>query len=233
MKYLPLLALASLFACSSPQVVGSDGCCPPWQSLFDGQSFEHWRGYNQEAMPAGWVIEDGTMFAKESGEGMDIVTRETFTNFELELEWKVNSGGNSGIMWHVDENAGQYPWMTGPECQILDNAAYDDGKQGLTSAGANYAVYAPTGNAVKPAGEWNQVRIEVSGNHVKQFLNGELVVKYQKGSDDWKERVANSKWTQWPTYGTTTTGHIALQGDHGTVWFKNLRIREMPAPSQQ
>ncbi|MFT4649325.1 MAG: hypothetical protein ACI9X4_002564 [Glaciecola sp.] len=229
MKYLSLLALLPLFACASPQM--NESSASPWVSLFDGQSFEHWRGYGKTEMPAGWVLDDGCMYAAESGAGMDLVTHQTFTHFELELEWRVVEGGNSGIMWHVDESAGGYPWMTGPEYQILDNAAYNDGKPGLNSAGSNYAVYAPTGDSSRPAGEWNQTSVLVSGNHVQQFLNGVKVVDYVKGSADWAARVAKSKWTKWPSYCTTTTGHIALQGDHGNVWFKNLRVRELPDPS--
>ncbi len=233
MKYLALLALLPLFACASTSDCASDSestCASndaSWTSLFDGASFEHWRGYAQTEMPEGWVIEDGCMFAKDSGQGMDIVTRGTFTNFELELEWRVVPGGNSGIMWHVDESAGDYPWMTGPEYQVLDDAAYKEGKAGLNSAGANYAVYAPAEHTQRPAGEWNQTRIVVNGNHVQQFLNGTKVVDYVKGSPDWTERVAKSKWVKWPHYCTTSTGHLAIQGDHGNVWYKNMRVREL------
>lgn len=231
MKHIALLALFSLFSCATPSSDLENDA--PWTSLFDGESFEHWRGYGKTEMPKGWVIEEGTMFAKESGAGMDLVTRGTYTSFELELEWNVAPGGNSGIMWHVDESAGGYPWMTGPEYQILDDAAYDDGKPGKTTAGSNYAVYAPIENVTRPAGSWNQTRLVVSGNHVQQFLNDVLVVEYEKGSADWKQRVSESKWTKWPSYGTTSTGHLSLQGDHGTVRYRNLRVRELPADSSR
>lgn len=198
-----------------------------WTSLFDGETFEHWRGYKQDTMPEGWVVDDGAMFASIPGQGMDIVSREPYTDFELELEWKVKEGGNSGIMWHVDEAAGDYPWMTGPEYQILDDAAHNGGEIGKNSAGSNYDVQAPIRAMTKPAGEWNAARVVVNGSSVEHWLNGEKVVSYEKGSADHKERVAASKWAEMSSYGSTSTGHIAFQGDHGEVWFRNLRIRSL------
>jgi len=158
---------------------------------------------------------------------MDIVTRDTFTNFEFEFEWKVEEHGNSGVMWHVDEAAGDYPWMTGPEYQLLDDAAYNEGQIGKNSAASNYDVQGPTEAVTRAAMEWNEARIIVDSAHVEHWLNGVMVVEYEKGSEDHTALVAESKWTGYPTYGTTSTGHIAIQGDHGAVWFRNLRIKSL------
>lgn len=198
-----------------------------WISLFDGENFEHWRGYKQEDMPEGWVVDEGAMYASAPGAGMDILTRETFTDFEFEFEWKVEEGGNSGVMWHVDEAAGDYPWMTGPEYQLLDDAAFNDGQVNKNSAGSNYDVQAPSEAVTRPAMEWNEARIVVNGTHVEHWLNGLKVVEYEKGSEAHQAMVAESKWTGYENYGTTSTGHIAIQGDHGAVWFRNLRIKRM------
>lgn len=198
-----------------------------WVSLFDGETFDHWRGYKQEAMPEGWIVDDGAMYASIPAGGMDIVTRETFTNFDFEFEWKVEEGGNSGVMWHVDESAGDYPWMTGPEYQLLDDAAFNDGQIGKNSAASNYDVQAPSEAVTRPAMEWNEARIVVDGANVQHWLNGVMVVEYEKGSEEHMAAVAESKWTGYPTYGTTDTGHIAIQGDHGAVWFRNLRIKRL------
>ena len=234
MNTLPLLLLiVTLMGCGykdSEPVTAAD--VPPqtdidWTSLFDGETFEHWRGYKQDTMPEGWVVDDGAMFASIPGQGMDIVSREPYTDFELELEWKVKEGGNSGIMWHVDEAAGDYPWMTGPEYQILDDAAHNGGEIDKNSAGSNYDVQAPSRAMTKPAGEWNAARVVVNGSSVEHWLNGAKVVSYEKGSADHKERVAASKWAKMTSYGSTSTGHIAFQGDHGEVWFRNLRIRSL------
>ncbi|MDA0684000.1 MAG: DUF1080 domain-containing protein [Bacteroidetes bacterium] len=198
-----------------------------WITLFDGSGFDHWRGYKQDAMPEGWVIDGDAMYASTPAAGMDVVTRDTFTNFELELQWKVEEHGNSGIMWHVDEAVGDYPWMTGPEYQLLDDAAYNDGQIGKNSAGSNYDVQAPSEAVTKPAMEWNDTRIVVNGAHVEHWLNGVKVVEYEKGSEAHQAAVAQSKWTGYPTYGTTSTGHIAFQGDHGAVWFRDIRIKPL------
>ena len=196
-----------------------------WITLFDGTTMDNFRGYKQESMPENWVIEDGAMFASAPGQGMDIVTRDTYTNFEFEFEWKVAEGGNSGVMWHVDETAGDYPWMTGPEYQLLDDAAFNEGMIGKNSAASNYDVQAPSEAVTNPAGEWNTGRIVVDGTWVEHWLNDVKVVEYEKGSEAHQAAVAASKWVDYPTYGTTTTGHIAFQGDHGEVWLKNMRIR--------
>lgn len=226
-RFLILLAAFLLVGCQNNE--SHDGATQEheWVSLFDGATFEHWRGYAQQEMPQAWVIDDGAMFASEPGHGMDIITRDTFTNFELELEWRLSKGGNSGIMWHVDEAAGDYPWMTGPEYQLLDDAAFNDGAIGKNSSASNYDVQAPSVAVSKPAGQWNATRILVDGNHVEHWLNGVKVVEYEKGSKTWSESVSDSKWAEMPTYGSTSTGHIAFQGDHGEVWFRNLRIRSL------
>ncbi len=198
-----------------------------WVSLFDGETFDHWRGYKQEAMPEGWIVDDGAMYASVPEAGMDIVTRESFTNFDFEFEWRLEESGNSGVMWHVDESAGDYPWLTGPEYQLLDDAAYNDGAVGKNSAASNYDVLAPTEAVTRAAMEWNEARIVVEGASVQHWLNGVMVLAYEKGSEAHMAAVAESKWTGYPTYGTTDTGHIAIQGDHGAVWFRNLRIKRL------
>jgi len=205
----------------------TDTMADEWITLFDGTGFDHWRGYKQDAMPEGWVLDGDAMYASTPDAGMDVVTRDTYTNFELELEWKVEENGNSGIMWHVDEAAGDYPWMTGPEYQLLDDAAFNDGQIGKNSAGSNYDVQAPSEAVTRPAMEWNEARIVVNGPHVEHWLNGVLVVEYEKGSEAHQAAVAQSKWTGYDDYGTTSTGHIAFQGDHGAVWFRNIRIKPL------
>ncbi len=240
MKYLFFTLIFAVFSgCQSGEnaemseasEMDHDAMGHEWITLFDGTSMDQWRGYQQEVMPAGWVMTDGAMFASTPGAGMDIVTRDTFTNFELELEWKVAAGGNSGIMWHVDESAGEHPWETGPEYQLLDDAAFNDGVIGKNSAASNYDVQPPSESVNKPAGEWNKTRIVVDANWVEHWLNDVKVVEYEKGSEAHAAAVANSKWVNYPLYGTTSTGHISFQGDHGEVWFKNIRVRRIDKPA--
>jgi hypothetical protein len=197
---------------------------PGWTVLFDGSSTGTWRGFKQNDLPDGWQIADGAL--TRVGPGGDIITRDQFGDFELELEWNVAPGGNSGIMFRVTE-ADSNTYRTGPEMQVLDDAAHVDGKNRLTSAGSNYGLHAAPAGVVKPAGEWNQVRLVVRGAHVEHWLNGQKVVEYELWSPDWEAKVKASKFAAWPGYGRATRGHIALQ-DHGDrVAYRNIRVRAL------
>jgi hypothetical protein len=196
-----------------------------WRSLFDGKTTAGWRGYRRADMPSGWQVVDGAL--TRVGEGGDIVTRDQFANFELSLDWKVAPGGNSGIFYRVTE-VGERSYHSGPEMQVLDDAGHTDGGSRLTSAGSLYGVYAAPAGVVKPAGEWNAVRIIVNGSHVEHWLNGVKVVDYELGSPDWEKRVGDAKFKEWPAYGRATRGHIALQ-DHGDwVAYRNIKIKVLP-----
>ena len=193
-----------------------------WRALFDGRSLDQWRGYRRDQVPAGWQAVDGAL-TRVAGAG-DLITRDVFADFELELEWMVAEGGNSGIMYRVTEEADE-TYQTGPEMQVLDDARHPDGGSRLTAAGAAYGLYPAPVGAVKPAGEWNAVRIVVRGSHVEHWLNGVEVAAYELGSPDWEARVAGSKFRKWSRYGRAAAGHIALQ-DHGDrVAYRNIRIR--------
>lgn len=195
-----------------------------WTLLFDGKSTTGWRGYKQDAAPDGWQAVDGAL--TRVGGGGDLVTAEQFDSFELRFDWKVERGGNSGVMYRVGESAGA-TYHTGPEFQILDNAAHADGKDSLTSAGSCYGLYAPAKDVTRPAGSWNEARIVVNGNRVEHWMNGERIVQYEIGSPDWEKRIAASKFKQWPDFGRLPRGHIALQ-DHGDrVAYRNIRIRPL------
>ncbi len=194
-----------------------------WRLLFDGLTTQGWRGYRKETFPdAGWVVRDGCLV--RIGPGGDIITASAFEDFELKLEWRISAGGNSGIFYRVDESQG-WPWETGPEMQVLDNAEHADGQNPKTSAGACYALYAPQQDVTKPVGLFNQARIIVDGDHVEHWLNGVKIVAYELGSEDWRQRVADSKFSKMPLFGKAPRGHIVLQ-DHGdTVWYRNIMIR--------
>jgi hypothetical protein len=221
------LGLACTVACaqSSPMTATPTPQSGGWRPLFDGRTTAGWRGFRQDSMPAGWQVVDGAL--TRVAEAGDIITVEQFANFELELEWAVAPGGNSGIMFRVTEDS-DATYKSGPEMQVLDDAAHRDGQSRLTAAGSNYGLHAAPAGVVKPAGQWNAVRIVVNGAHVEHWLNATKVVEYELWSPEWEAQVAATKFAQWPGYGRARAGHIALQ-DHGDrVSYRNIRIRMLP-----
>lgn len=208
-----------------------------WRLLFDGKTTSGWHRYSNKKQPTtapvaptGWVVTNG-LLARTKGGG-DLVTDEQFGNFELTAEWKISPGGNSGIIYRATEDHKQ-AYETGPEYQVLDNAKHADGKNPLTSASSAYAMYAPSKDVCAPVGKWNLARIVVNGMHVEHWLNGEKVVEYEWGSEDWTNRMKASKFAAWPDFGQRLIGHIDLQ-DHGNdVWYRNVKIRVLPTPSRK
>lgn len=198
-----------------------------WKLLFDGQSMSHFRGFKSNQMPsAGWSVQDGTIHHPAKAGGGDIITRETFSDFELSLQWKAAPAGNSGIIYRCTEDH-QWSWETGIEMQLLDDAAHPDAKRPETSAGALYAIAAPAFDVVRPAGEWNSARIVARGTRIEHWLNGIKVVDIDAAGDAYKAARLRSKWKNVPTMGSVARGHIALQ-DHGdAVWFRDIMIREL------
>ncbi len=203
-----------------------------WELLFDGELLDKWRGYKMDDVPEGWVIQDKCITRIGQDGWVDLITREVFDDFELSLEWKISEGGNSGIFFNVTEDHG-HAWDSGAEMQILDNTQHGDGHDARTSAGANYALHAPIEDVTRPVGEFNHVRILVQGNHVEHHLNGQKLLGYELGSDEWEALVADSKFSTMPGYGRSPRGHIALQ-DHGDlVSFRNIKIRRLDTAQSQ
>jgi len=196
-----------------------------WTILFDGERVTGLRGYKEVGFPNSWEIVDGTL-KTIPGYGVDLISVDIYNNFELELEWKVPEGGNSGIFYFATEE-GDYIWQSAPEMQVLDDKKHSDGKNTLTSAGALYAMIAPTKSVVNPVGEFNQVRIKVKDNHVEHWLNGTKVVEYEYQSDAMWDLVAKSKFNTMPLFAKASEGHIGIQGDHGEIWYRNIRIRKL------
>ena len=196
-----------------------------WRVLFDGTSLDAWRGYKIDKVPPGWTIADGSLL-KQASVG-DIVSKDEFGDFELELEWKIGEAGNSGIFYRGTEEYDHIYWSA-PEYQLLDDINASDNKTRFTCAGAAYALYpSPTGH-LKPVGEWNQTRILAKGSHVEHWLNGVKLLEYELWSPDWEAKVKASKFAAYPHFGRAKKGHIALQGDHtGVLAFRNIRVREI------
>ena len=198
-----------------------------WIHLFDGKTVSGLRGYRMEKFPWGpWAIEDGSLKTVPGEKGVDIISADTFKDFELELEWKLQSGGNSGIFYFATEE-GNFIYESAPEMQIVDNIDHEDGMRDERSAGALYDLIPTIRYAVKPLDEFNYVRIVSNKGHIEHWLNGILLFEYEHGSEALKELISKSKFRDWPFFGKASSGKIGFQGDHGEVWFKNIRIRKL------
>lgn len=201
-----------------------------WMLLFDGVNTDGWRAFNGDAFPDGWVVEDGALKALGQGGdiGGDIVFGPLdFEEFEFEFTWKIASGGNSGVFYHVVEDEKyKAPYETGPEYQILDQLGFPGDIEDWQSLAADYAMYpADIEGVVKPAGEWNTSKIIFTNEKASYWLNGKKTLEFVPYSEDWLERRNSGKWDDFPDYAIAKKGLISLQ-DHGDeVWFKNLKIR--------
>jgi hypothetical protein len=203
----------------------STGHNPAVKILFDGKSLDAWRGYKTETVPAGWRIQDGAL--TKDAEVPDIVSRDEFADFELELEWKIGEGGNSGIFYRGTEEYDRIYWSA-PEYQLLDDLKGADNKSRLTCSGSAYALYPAPAGHLRPVGEFNTTRIVARGAHVEHWLNNTKLLEYELWSPDWEAKVKASKFAAYPKFGRAKRGRIALQGDHaGVLAFRNIRIREL------
>ncbi len=228
---LLLIPALFIFSCTSTTdkettVSGSE---TEWIVLFDGTSTDAWRGFKKDSLPPGWGMKDGLFYTSgEGGDlGGDVVTKAVFEDFELSLEWKVSTGGNSGIFFNVIEGNNPTIYASGPEYQLIDDLGFAYPLEEWQKVGANYDMHNADTNTkrVKLAGEWNSSMIKVLDGHVVHWLNGEKVVEYDLWDDDWKARVADSKWRDYPNYGLAIRGHLGLQ-DHGdSIWFRNIKVR--------
>jgi hypothetical protein len=228
LNFLFLAAFICLLALNAGTVTAKE----KWQVLFNGKSTDAWRGFRRDSFPSKcWNVEGGelqTIKDCDKSDRIDIITKDTYQDFELELEWRVSPGGNSGIIYLVSEDEDE-SWKTGPEMQVLDDDKHPDGKNPKTSAGALYGLIAPTNKTLKPVGDYNKVRLIVRNGHVQHWLNGRKVVEYDLGSDMLKALIAQSKFKDYPHFAQNRKGHIALQYHGDEVWYRNIRIRALPA----
>jgi hypothetical protein len=204
---------------------------PKWKVLFDGKSTDAWRGFRRNNFPAKcWSIEGGALKTTpgcDTVDRADLITNDKYKNFDLELEWRVAPGGNSGIIYMVSEDADE-TWKTGLEMQVLDDERHADGKNPKTSAGALYGLIAPEGKILRPVGQFNKARLIVRNNHVEHWLNGRKLLEYDLESDTLKSLIAQSKFKANAKFAQNREGYIALQNHGEEVWYRKIRIRVLP-----
>jgi len=208
-----------------------------WKILFDGKSIQEFHTFNSDKVDPKWIVENGAIKfnASGNGKGGDLVTNESYKDFEFALEWKISNCGNSGIFFNVQEGENELDpendywatYQTGPEMQILDNTCHPDTKFVTHRAGDLYDMIETKYNTVSTAGEWNKVRIVSKDGNVHFWQNGYKVVDFTMHDNNWSNMIAKSKFKDWKEFGQFKTGHLALQ-DHGDdVWFRNIKIRKL------
>lgn len=208
-----------------------------WVLLFNGKDTKGWRGAKIKDFPEkGWVVEDGMLKVLpgnggESTNGGDIVTKKTYKDFILSVDFKITEGANSGIKYFVDPELNQGEGSAiGCEFQILDDLRHPDAKLGVKGNRTLGSLYdlipAPADKPFNKDG-FNTAVIVVRGNHVEHWLNGVKLIEYNRNNAMWNALVAYSKYRDWPDFGNLEEGNILLQ-DHGDeVWFKNIKIKEL------
>jgi glucose/arabinose dehydrogenase len=224
-----LMGFLPLFARSEENALSDSEKKAGWKSLFDGKTTKGWRNYKKQEISNGWQVKDGALTRADKGAG-DIITTEKYEEFELSLEYKISKGGNSGIMFHVIEQAGP-PWHSGPEIQIQDNVDGHDPQK----AGWLYQLYQPandpktnkTIDATKPVGQWNHVNLIIAKDKCELNMNGIRYWTCKLGSPDWNEKLAKSKFAKLEMFAKAGQGFICLQ-DHGDmVSYRNIKIRTL------
>ena len=227
---LSLLALGAFaLHCAAAELnqLTPDEKAAGWKLLFDGKTTAGWRGYKKQAMPdKGWKVEDGLLKKVAGEKGGDIVTEQTFRDFEFAWEWKVARGGNNGVKYFVTEERAGAP---GHEYQMIDDLGHPDGKLGAKRQTASfYDVLPPSADKkLNPPGEWNASRIIVRGNHVEHWLNGAKAIEYELGSDAVKAGLAASKFKSAPKFGDKIDGRLMLTDHADECFFRNLKVREV------
>ncbi len=204
-----------------------------WELLFDGKTSSGWTSTRQPIFPSqGWTIHDGMIIVNPGGEsahGGDIITAEKYSDFDFKMDFKITKGANSGIKYFcIDKFPGQKGSVIGLEFQILDDDVHLDAKMGHggnRTTSSLYDLIAAKGKKINPVGQWNTARIVSKGLHVEHWLNGRCVLQYERGSKQFLDLVAASKYKDRENFGMAKQGCILLQ-DHGDeVAFRNIKIK--------
>ena len=205
-----------------------------WQLLFDGKDLQSWHSYLEKKPGKSWQVQNGVIFLNKNnksvyGDFADLVTDDEFENFDFKVEWKMDPCANSGVMFYVHESPEfKNTYESGPEMQIADLACNDDGRILKCRAGDLYDLVPADTEWVNAAPQWNKYEIISNSGHVTFIQNGHKILETNMWDDHWRDMLKNSKFTEWPGFGTFHKGHISFQGtENGKLWYRNIKIRKL------
>lgn len=239
--FFSLMLSATFWSCQNTPKKNSITTAPSeevsndWENLIVPGTFEGWHIFQNDGTKKGWTVE-GDVFTFDSGKAegngdKSLLSDKQYTNFEIQFDWRVSPGANSGFMWGVQEDSNySYPFQTGPEIQVLDPMVDKGNPDEIKhSAGSLYDIYAPTVDVTKPAGEWNTFHITINHNDNEAVVvqNGVEINRFELHGPKWETDVENSKFKGWEGFGKYPTGAICLQDHPGIISFKNIKIKEL------
>jgi hypothetical protein len=218
----------------TPNTLTSKEKSEGWVLLFNGKDLTGWHSYLEDAPGKAWQVQNGTIMLNKSDKSVyadyaDLVTDDEYGDFDLKMEWKMEPCANSGLMFYVHESS-EYKdtYESGPEMQIADLACNDDGRILKCRAGALYDLIPADTEWVNQAPKWNLYEIKSKNGHLEFFQNGHKILQTNLWNDHWSNMIRNSKFVEWPGFGTYKKGHISFQGtENGKLWYRNIKIRKL------
>lgn len=238
-KYSALLIIVTcLFSNISnsqiPNTLTAKETSEGWKLLFNGKNLIGWHSYLEKVPGKAWQVQDGAIFLNKNSKSVykdfaDLVTDDEFEDFDLKIEWKMEPCANSGLMFYVHESPEfKNTYESGPEMQIADLACNDDGRILKCRAGDLYDLVPADTEWVNQAPKWNLYEIKSKDGHVEFFQNGHKILQTDFWTDQWRDMIKNSKFIEWPGFGTFKKGHVSFQGtENGKLWFRNIKIRKL------
>jgi hypothetical protein len=229
-----LCFLPNISFCQTLNTLSASEKAEGWQLLFDGNDLKGWHSYLEKEPGKAWQVQNGMIMLNKDSKSVykdfaDLVTDDEFENFDLKMEWKMEPCANSGVMFYVHESP-EYKdtYESGPEMQIADLACNDDGRILKCRAGDLYDLISADTEWVNQAPLWNQYEIIANNGHLTFYMNGHKTVETQMWDEDWMAMIKNSKFIEWPGFGTFKKGHISFQGtENGKLWYRNIKIRKL------
>lgn len=232
LAFLGLQFAATCAFAQAPNALTEEEKAAGWQLMFDGKSLAGWHSFKKTTITEnGWIVKDSAIYLRGPAAGA-LLAPEAFVykNFDIAIDWKLPDSGNSGIFLRYLETEDKESIRTGPETQICGKLHPDyQGGTSVTSPGACYAMYAPAQPWIRPAEEYNTLRVIMYENKVVHYGNGLKLLEYTIGDADWKARYDTSKYQYFPLYGDIHAGKLFLQDHASHVWYRNVKIKPLTA----